>query len=339
MAPTRDMRRETDASSSRSTLLAPSGASGRHTQEDPFDESLHALPHWFAWFQKTFGLSFLVLASAYLLGKLATLGWVADINTPARWGVFDGAGVVIFFLAGVAVAGIGLTCSVVFVAAIKRRSGFIAIVTGIGMLLFFGVEVWASLSERSGNLRPTPADLAVLTALGFHGLPPIGPTVIVVSVLFPLGSLYFGFVQQRRAAVTSQDLWEDRMEMERKIRQAEDEARLAEAMATKRAAQARGAIGVVRAGMQAARTPVSVRSGSHSGDPASHANGAAFDADDDLGEIGLEEDVRDLSRDPSEADDADLADLGTVEVYVPDGRLNGHIDTTQSHGGDGGPFR
>jgi len=335
------MRHDAVGRSSHTTLLAPSSASGRHAQDDPFDESLHALPHWFAWFQKTFGLSFLVLASAYLLGKLATLGWVADINTPARWGVFDGAGVLIFFLAGVAVAGIGLTCSVVFVAAIKRRSAFIAFVTGIGMLLFFGVEVWASLSERSGNLRPTPADLAVLTALGFHGLPPIGPTVIVVSVLFPLGSLYFGFVQQRRAAVTSQDLWEDRMEMERKIRQAEDEARLAEAMASKRAAQARGAIGVVRAGMQAARTPVAVRPNSLYGDPAARANGAARDADDDLAEGGLVgEDARDPSRDPSAADDADLADLGAVEVYVPEGRLNGHTESTpQSYGGGDGPFR
>jgi hypothetical protein len=221
--------------------------------DDPFDESLHALPQWFAWFQKTFGLSFLVLASAYLLGKLATLGWVPDINTPARWGVFDGAGVVIFFLAGVAVAGIGLTCSVVFVAAIKRRSWFIALVTGLGMLLFFGVEMWASLSERSGNLHPTPADLAVLAALGFHGLPPIGPTVIVVSALFPLGSLYFGFVQQRRAAVTQMQLAEDAMAMRRRIQQAEYEAQLAEAQAAKRAAQTRGAVNVVRAGVEAAR--------------------------------------------------------------------------------------
>lgn len=224
-------------------------------QGDAFDESLHALPGWFAWFQKTFGLSFLVLASAYLLGKLATLGWVPDINTPANWGVFDGAGVVIFFLAGVAVAGIGLTCSVVFVAAIKRRSWFIAVVTGLGMLLFFGVEVWASLSERSGNLHATPADLAVLSALGFRGLPPIGPTVIVVSALFPLGSLYFGFVQQRRAAVTQIDLAEDAMEMRRRIQQAEYEGQLAEAQATKRAAQARGAVNIVRAGVEAARQP------------------------------------------------------------------------------------
>lgn len=239
------------------TLTPQESPQKRQTQDgvDPLDESLHALPSWFAWFQRTFGLSFLVIASAYLLGKLATLGWVPDLNTPAGWGVFDGAGVVIFFLAGVAVAGIGLTCSVVLVASIKRRNWFLASVTGLGMLLFFAVEVWASLSERSSNIHPTPADLAVLSALGFHGLPPIGPTVIVVSVLFPLGSLYFGFVQQRRASVTQTDLDDDAIEMERRIRQAENEARLAQAHAAKRAAQARGAVEVVRAGVKAAREP------------------------------------------------------------------------------------
>jgi hypothetical protein len=320
------MRRDTYESSTRSTKGAPSTPS-QHSHDDPFDESLHALPSWFAWFQKTFGLSFLVLASAYLLGKLATLGWVADINTPARWGVFDGAGVVIFFLAGVAVAGIGLTCSVVFVAAIKRRSGFIALVTGIGMLLFFGVEVWASLSERSGNLHATPADLAVVTALGFNGLPPIGPTVIVVSVLFPLGSLYFGFVQQRRAAVTQTDLADDAMEMRRRIQQAQYEAQLAEALASKRAAQTRGAVGVVRAGMQAARA-ADLRSsslpGAQPGGFTAYPGRAALDAGDD-GEDLAEEHARD--REPG--DDTDFADLDGVEVYVPDGhdgQLNGHSD-------------
>jgi hypothetical protein len=221
---------------------------------DAFDDSLHALPAWFAAFQKTCGLSFLILASAYLLGNLATLGWVPNIDTPAGWGLFRGAGVVIFFLAGVAVAGIGLTCSVVFVGALKRRHAFMALTTGLGMLLFFGVEVWASLSERSTNIHPTPADLAVLQALGIKGVPPISPTAVVVALLFPLGSLFFGFVQQRRTAVTEQDLAEDALEMERKIRLAELRARLAEADGKKHAAQARGAIGAIRAGVQAARS-------------------------------------------------------------------------------------
>ena len=237
--------------------VSASEDAARHKAE--FDESLHALPGWFAWFQKTFGLSFLVLASAYLLGNLATLGWVPSLDTPTGWGLFRGAGVVLFFLAGVAVAGIGLTCSVVFVAAIRRRTWFLVFVTGVGMLVFFGVEMWASLSERSANIHATPADRAVLEALGVQGVPPMSPTAVVVALLFPLGSLYFGFVQQRRAAVTAQDLEDDEMEMESKVRLAEHEARLAEALALKRAAQARGAVGVLRAGVQAARHPSELR--------------------------------------------------------------------------------
>lgn len=229
-------------------------AAGSSTREDSFDESLHALPSWFAWFQKTFGLSFIVLAEAYLMGSLATEGWVKELTVDAVFGSFRGVGVIFFFLAGVAVAGIGLTCSVVFVGSVKRKQAFMAFFTGIGMLLFFGVEVWASLSERSLYILATPADLAVLSALGFTGRPPISPTILVVSLLFPLGSLFFGFVQQRRAAVTVTDIEEDALEMERKIRLAELQAKLEEANAKKNAAKAAGAVNIVKAGVQAAKT-------------------------------------------------------------------------------------
>lgn len=224
-------------------------------QGDSFDESLHALPGWFAWFQKTFGLSFIVLAEAYLMGTLATDGWVTELSFGSVFGSFRGVGVIFFFLAGVAVAGIGLTCSVVFVGSIKRRQGFLAFFTGMGCLIFFTVEVWASLSERSLYILATPADLAVLSALGFRGRPPISPTILVVSLLFPLGSLFFGFVQQRRAAVTQTDIEEDAMEMERKIRLAEMQARLEEANAKKNAAKAAGAVNVLQAAVKQVRGP------------------------------------------------------------------------------------
>jgi hypothetical protein len=80
----------------------------------------------------------------------------------------------------------------------------------------------------------------------------------VVSLLFPLGSLFFGFVQQRRAAVTQTDLEEDALEMERKIRLAELQARLEEANAKKHAAKARGAVGVLKAGVRAMGEPDSM---------------------------------------------------------------------------------
>lgn len=316
----------------------PSGPPTTSTHVDDIEDSLHALPSWFAWFQKTFGLSFLVIASAYLLGNLATLGWVPDISHPESWGWFKGAGVILFFVGGVAVAGIGLTCSVVFVAAVKRRQWFMVFVTGLGMLVFFGVEVWASLSERSVNILPTPADRAVLSALGFHGVPPISPTAVVVSVLFPLGSLYFGFVQQRRVAVTQRDIEEDALEMERKVRLAQQEARLAEALAQKRAVQARGAVGVMRAATSAFRSPDFERTSAfpnltRTGPSASDASQFA----------------RDSLSDPHEVTGVPrLDEFDPVEVYVPRDRVsprellaatnhNGHArHLAQSDGDDDG---
>jgi hypothetical protein len=42
------------------------------------------LPRWVNFIQDNLFLSFLILAEAYLLGTLMTLGWVPDIEAPSR---------------------------------------------------------------------------------------------------------------------------------------------------------------------------------------------------------------------------------------------------------------
>src|SRR5258707_7415297 len=64
----------------------------------------------------------------------------------------------------------------------------------LGALVFSVVEIWASLSERSANLRPTPADQAVLGLVGWQHAP-VSPTVVVVACLLPFASFYYGFSQ------------------------------------------------------------------------------------------------------------------------------------------------
>ncbi len=231
----------------------------KEPKESAMDEAMHtALPNWYASFQKSFGLSFLILCSAYLMGKLATLGWVKDLETPfgaTGWGWFNGAGVVLFFLGGVTIAGIALTCSVSFVKAIsvKPRQPILAMFTFLGMLIFFTIEVWASLSERSEFLVATPADKAVLAVFGFHGTPPISPTVLVVSLMFPLGTLYYGFVQQGRTRLSQADLEADKLEQQRQLQQEEYKRLKAEAAGRRRAAQLRGLGAAARAGVDGAR--------------------------------------------------------------------------------------
>jgi hypothetical protein len=224
--------------------------SPRSVTQQPDDA--HTLPRWVNFIQDNLFLSFLILAEAYLLGTLMTLGWVADIEAPSRWGTYHGVGVVLFFLAGAMAAGVALRCSVKAAGCFSRHEWGMALFNFVGLVLFSGAEIWASLSERSANLQPTPADTAVLSILGVASAP-ISPTVVVVAFLLPFASLYYGFSQQHQQR---RETDEDRAEQER----AEDFAlrrklARAEGAAKLRAVQVGGLAAAMRAGMHAVRAP------------------------------------------------------------------------------------
>jgi hypothetical protein len=179
----------------------------------------HALPHWVIVVQDNALLTRLILAEAYLLGTLMTLGWVRSIEDIPGWGIFHGIGVLLFFAAGATAAGVALRCSVT-AAAFQRHAWGTGLFNFTGLLVFSASEVWASLSERSANLAPTPADNAVLNLLGWHGVP-VSPTVVIVALLLPFASLYWGFSQQQHApAKTGEDI-----EAERTRKLAEQQAK------------------------------------------------------------------------------------------------------------------
>src|SRR6185437_2370747 len=90
--------------------------------------------------------------------------------------------------------------------------------------------------ERSSNLLPTPADNAVLDALHLHGAP-ISPTVVMVALLLPFASIYYGFSQQGRVHESEADLAEKKRQLQAQL---EEERMRAEANAEIRAAQMRG---------------------------------------------------------------------------------------------------
>jgi hypothetical protein len=74
-------------------------------QADRYDEASHVLPKWVNFIIENWLLTFLLLAEAYLLGTLMTLGWVKDIEAPAQWGWYHTIGVVLFFATGATAAG------------------------------------------------------------------------------------------------------------------------------------------------------------------------------------------------------------------------------------------
>jgi hypothetical protein len=221
---------------------APAEAAATDAQ-DRYEEASHVLPRWVNFVIENWLLTFLLLAEAYLLGTLMTLGWVKDIEAPSQWGWYHTIGIVLFFAAGATAAGVALRCSVASVGAFKRREWGFAFFNFLGLVVFSGVEIWASLSERSSNLLPTPADNAVLDAFHLHGAP-ISPTVVMVALLLPFASIYYGFSQQGRTRVTDADIEEKK----RKLAADLEEKRLrAEANAQIRAAQAKGLRGMAQA--------------------------------------------------------------------------------------------
>lgn len=161
-----------------------------------------ALPRWVTAVQDHALLTCLILAEAYLLGTLMTLGWVPNIEDPYHWGIFHGIGVALFFAAGATAAGVALRCSVASAAAFTQHAWGRALFNFLGLLVFSVAEIWASLSERSQHLTPTPADNAVLNLLGLQGVP-VSPTVLIVALLLPFASLYWGFAQQPKTVEES----------------------------------------------------------------------------------------------------------------------------------------
>jgi hypothetical protein len=227
-------------------------ASTREDEPDqrPGDRTAdHTLPRWVNFIQDNLFLSFLILAEAYLLGTLMALGWVPDIEAPSLWGTYHAVGVVLFFSAGAMAAGVALRCSVKAAGCFQRREWGFALFNFTGLLLFSGAEIWASLSERSANLRPTPADGAVLSLLGLQRSP-ISPTVVVVALLLPFATLYYGFSQQR-ARETDEDRAEkaaaEDFAFERKLARAQAQAQV-------RQVQMVGLARTARAGLQAWQT-------------------------------------------------------------------------------------
>jgi hypothetical protein len=163
------------------------------------DASAHVLPGFVAWMIDTLLLPLLLIAEGYLMGSLFARGWVSDIEAPSQWGWYHALGVVVFYAAGAATAGLGLRASVAFAASLRAKRwgfAFLTLLTVVGLSV---AELWSSFSERSFHLVASPADRAVLLWLGKPPDAGITPTLVVVSLVLPFASLTYGFSQQHKA--------------------------------------------------------------------------------------------------------------------------------------------
>ncbi len=163
------------------------------------EASAHVLPGFVAWMIDTLLLPLLLIAEGYLMGSLFARGWVSDIEAPSQWGWYHALGVIVFYAAGAATAGLGLRASVAFAASLQAKRwgfAFLNLLTVGGLSV---AELWSSFSERSFHLVASPADRAVLAFLHQPADAGITPTLVVVSLVLPFASLTYGFSQQHKA--------------------------------------------------------------------------------------------------------------------------------------------
>jgi len=213
---------------------------------DVYDEAAHVLPPVVNWITNNVLLLLLLVAEGYLMGSLFARGWVDNIEAPNNWGTYHGVGVVLFYSAGAATAGLSLRSSVAAAAALKRKQYGFAFFNFFTLAVLSASEIWSSFSERSFHLVTSPADRALLAFVHQPPTSAISPTLVVVSIVLPFASLSYGFSQQRKARTSAADLADEAANYDRKIIRARKQAELNKI-------RAQGLAGAMRAGVQAAR--------------------------------------------------------------------------------------
>ena len=149
----------------------------------------HALPGWFVWFQDHIGLSLLIVALMTINGVVYGSGVVQSIEQPGTWGIFGTIMFVAFFAAGTAMPGVALRAGAgIFAGEWYRRLACLLVA-----VVFFALEVWCSVTERSVTTSLSPADKWLLAAIGHPELP-VSPTVLVISVALSLVVVVWGLV-------------------------------------------------------------------------------------------------------------------------------------------------
>lgn len=163
-------------------------------------QETHALPSWFIRFQDTAGLSLLVIALMGINGIVYASGVVPSVDNPSGWGIFGTVLFVLFFAAGAAMPGIALRAGAgIFAGPPLRR-----IACALIALMFFVLEVWASVTERSLMTFTTPADRWLLSIIHMPNLP-FSPTVFALSLAISIAVIAWGIVVTPPARESEED--------------------------------------------------------------------------------------------------------------------------------------
>lgn len=207
----------------------------------------HVLPSWFEFMRRHIVLSLLIIAEFVVNSGLVVRLVVSDMNHPETWTWYEWVSAVVLAPAiGLAVSGVALALSQASSDAFGEGKIWRGLFTLSGLLLFGGIEVWASLVERSETVRPTAADTLILGAFNIP-VSALTPSVVVFAFLLPVAVVYVGFTN-KPPTLEDGATWEEKQQ--RRVKAAQYNAQV-------RAAAARGLGAAVAGGIKAAKATLS----------------------------------------------------------------------------------
>jgi len=199
----------------------------------------HSLPNWFIKYQDHAGLTILLVSLMGINAVVYGSGVVPDILRPQDWGALRTVLFVFFCGAGTVMPGLALRFGVAAFTGHWFRRALSAVLT----LVYFVVEVWASVTERSLNTVTTPADRWLLQALHAPSLP-FSPTVLAISLSLSIAVVGWGIVttppQQQDLVSLQNKLEAEQMRAEARAKRMSTNATGAATAAFKAASALRG---------------------------------------------------------------------------------------------------
>ena len=157
------------------------------TQVGQRSTGAHSLPNWFIKYQDNAGLTILLVSLMGINAVVYGSGVVPNILRPQDWGLFRTILFVLFCGAGTVMPGLALRFGVgMFIGHWFRRM-MCALLT----VVYFVVEVWASVTERSLTTITTPADTWLMQVLHAPAVP-FSPTVLAISLSLSLAVVGWG---------------------------------------------------------------------------------------------------------------------------------------------------
>lgn len=229
--------------------LAANGGGGAAVSAAKAAGPQHHLPRWVNFMFDNVLLNLLLLCEGYLLGTAFCIGFVPSLEHPQTWTLYQIIGVVLFFAAGFACAGIGLRASVAapyYFALGGCKNATFGVVNLVGMACFFACEIWTNFYERAQHLTITPSDQALLNLLNIGAQLAFSPTALIGALVLNLAVLFYGFSQMAAVKPALEDPDEVRRKQDLALIKAQGEAAIRAAKAGGWAAAGRAAADALR---------------------------------------------------------------------------------------------